>query len=266
MHALPDHYELGLLITFLAGMTTVLGGCLTFFIKKDNLKALSTGLGLSAGVMIYLGLTEVLKDSGELLSKYFPDHANWLVFGGFFVGVLVAVLIDWLIPDHIEEDLFKTQDECCPDVHRIKRAGLLTAIAISMHNFPEGLSTFFMTTQSITLGVSVALAIAIHNIPAGIAIALPIYHATGKKKTAILFSFLSGISELVGAVIGLFLLQTVLPQMAVGFIFATVAGILIYISFDTLLPLSREYGDGHYSVFGVMLGMFIIWLSLLLLN
>lgn len=266
MQALPDHYELGLLITFLAGMTTVLGGCLTFFIKKDNLRVLSTGLGFSAGVMIYLGLTEVLKDSGELLFKYFPNHASWLVFAGFFTGVLVAVLIDWLVPGHIEEDLFVTRDECCPDVHKIKRAGILIAIAISMHNFPEGLSTFFMTTESITLGVSVALAIAIHNIPAGIAIALPIYHATGKKRIAIMFSFLSGISELIGAIIGLFLLQTVLPQMAVGFIFATVAGILIYISFDTLLPLSREYGDGHYSVFGVMLGMFVIWLSLLLLG
>ena len=266
MHALPAHYQLGLLITFLAGMTTVLGGCLTFFIKKDNLKALSVGLGLSAGVMIFLGLTEVLKDSGELLQKYFPNNWTWYVFVGFFFGVLVAVLIDWLIPDHIEEDLFIEKDECCSDSHRIKRAGLLTAIAISMHNFPEGLSTFFMTTQNVGLGVSVGLAIAIHNIPAGIAIALPIYHATGKKKLAILYSFLSGISELIGALIGLFLLQTVLPQMAVGFIFASVAGILIYISFDTLLPLSREYGDGHYSIFGVMSGMFIIWLSLLLMN
>lgn len=266
MHNLPQNYQLGLLITFLAGMTTVLGGCLTFFIKKDNLKGLSVGLGLSAGVMIYLGLTEVLNDSNELLSKFFPHYANWLVFAGFFAGVLVAVLIDWLIPDHIEEDLFATHDECIPDSHRIKRAGLLTAVAISMHNFPEGLSTFFMTTQSVTLGVSVAIAIAIHNIPAGIAIALPIYHATGKKRLAILYSFLSGISELIGAIIGLFLLQTILPQLAVGFIFASVAGILIYISFDTLLPLSREYGDGHYSIFGVMSGIFVIWLSLMFLK
>lgn len=266
MHALPAHYQLGLFITFLAGMTTVLGGCLTFFIKKDNLKSLSIGLGLSAGVMIFLGLTEVITDSGELLQKYFPTHWAWLVFAGFFIGVLIAVLIDWLIPDHIEEDLFIQKDECCSDSHRIKRAGLLTAIAISMHNFPEGLSTFFMTTQDVSLGISVALAIAIHNIPAGIAIALPIYHATGKKKLAILYSFLSGISELIGALIGLVLLQTVLPQMAVGFIFASVAGILIYISFDTLLPLSREYGDGHYSIFGVMSGMFLIWLSLLLMK
>ena len=263
---MPDHYLFGLLITFLAGMTTVLGGCLTFFIKKDNLKSLSVGLGLSAGVMIFLGLTEVLKDSGDLLSKYFPNNWNWIVFAGFFAGVLVAVLIDLLIPDHIEEDLFIEKDDCCSDSHRIKRAGLLTAIAISMHNFPEGLSTFFMTTQNVTLGISVALAIAIHNIPAGIAIALPIYHATGKKKLAILYSFLSGMSELVGALIGLFLLQTILPQMAVGFIFASVAGILIYISFDTLLPLSREYGDGHYSIFGVMSGMFLIWLSVLLIK
>lgn len=266
MQSMPQHYQLGLLITFLAGMTTVLGGALTFFIKKDNLKSLSVGLGLSAGVMIFLGLTEVIKDAGELLQKYFPQKWAWLVFIGFFIGVLIAVLIDWLLPDHIEEDLFKKQDECNPDIHRIKRAGILTAIAISMHNFPEGLSMFFMTTQNVTLGISVGLAIAMHNIPAGIAISLPIYHATGKKKLALLYSFLSGISELIGAIIGLFLLQTILPQMAVGFIFASVAGILIYISFDTLLPLSREYGDGHYSIFGVMSGMFIIWLSLLLLN
>jgi len=266
MHNLPPHYQFGLLITFLAGMTTVLGGCLTFFIKKDNLKGLSVGLGLSAGVMIFLALTEVLTDSKELLTKYFPNNAEWLVFGGFFCGVLIAVLLDWLIPDHIEEDLFIEKDECCPNSHRIKRAGLLTAIAISMHNFPEGLSTFFMTTQNVNLGISVAIAIAIHNIPAGIAIALPIYHATGKKKLAIWYSFLSGISELIGAVIGLFLLQTILPQMAVGFIFASVAGILIYISFDTILPLSREYGDGHYSIFGIMSGMFLIWLSLLFIG
>ncbi len=266
MHALPEHYKLGLFITFLAGMTTVFGGCLTFFIKKDNLKGLSFGLGLSAGVMIYLGLTEVVKDAGGLLSQYFPNSANWLLFIGFFIGVLIAVLIDWLIPAHIEEDLFVNQEDCVPSSHRIKRAGLLTAIAISMHNFPEGLSTFFMTTQNVTLGVSIASAIAIHNIPAGIAIALPIYHATGKKRLAIIYSFLSGISELIGALIGLFLLQTVLPQMAVGLIFASVAGILIYISFDTILPLSREYGDGHYSVFGVMSGIFLIWLSLLLIK
>lgn len=266
MHNLPNNYQLGLWITFLAGMATVLGGCLTFFIKKDNLKSLSFGLGLSAGVMIFIGLTEVLKDSGELLSQYFPDNYAWIVFAGFFIGVFVAVLIDWLMPDHIEEDLFANKDDCIPDKHRIKRAGILVAIAISLHNFPEGLSTFFMTTQDVALGISVAIAIAIHNIPAGIAIALPIYHATGKKRLAILYSFLSGISELVGALIGLVLLQTVMPQMAVGFIFATVAGILIYISFDTILPLSREYGDGHYSVFGVMTGMFVMWLSLLMMG
>jgi zinc transporter, ZIP family len=266
MHNLPNNYQLGLWITFLAGMATVLGGCLTFFIKKDNLKSLSFGLGLSAGVMIFIGLTEVLKDSGELLSKYFPNHFAWLVFAGFFVGVFIAFILDWLMPDKIDNDLFVERDKCIPDSHRIKRAGLLVAIGISLHNFPEGLSMFFMTTQSITLGVSVALAVAIHNIPAGIAIALPIYHATGKKRLAILYSFLSGISELVGALIGLFLLQTVLPQMAVGFIFATVAGILIYISFDTLIPLSREYGDGHYSLFGIISGMFIIWLSLLMMG
>src|SRR5574344_1533320 len=222
MHNLPQHYQLGLLITFLAGMTTVLGGCLTFIIKKNNLKALSVGLGLSAGVMIYLGLTEVLDDANDLLIKYFPNDAKWLVFLGFFAGILVAVLLDFVIPDHIDEDLFVNKDDCNRDAHRIKRAGLLTAIAISMHNFPEGLSTFFMTTQNITIGISVALAIAIHNIPAGIAIALPIYHATGKKRYAMLYAALSGITEPIGALVGMFIFGLFLPQVLVGCLMAAV--------------------------------------------
>lgn len=260
-----SNYKLALLMSLLAGLATVIGGFFTFFIKRTNLKGLSVGLGFSAGVMIFLSFAEIIKTSNDLLMDFFPNHSQWLVFGGFLSGVIVAILIDYFIPDHIDEDLFCNQVACARH-HRIKRAGLLTAIAICIHNFPEGMATFFVTTQNITLGISVAIAIALHNIPEGIAVALPIYHATGKKRLAIWYTFLSGISEPIGALLALFALHYFLPQATIGFLFASVAGIMVYISFDTLLPLSREYGDGHYSVFGIISGILFIWGSLLLLK
>lgn len=263
---MPANYKIALLLTLFAGLATVVGGCFTFFIKRTNIRALSIGLGFSAGVMIFLSFTEILQGARDMLTKFFPVHADWFVFLGFILGVIVAILIDYFIPDHIEDDLFGPSENCTHQHRKIRRAGLLTAIAICIHNFPEGIATFFVTTQNLTLGISVAVAIAIHNIPEGIAVALPIYHATGKKRLAIWYTFLSGISEPIGALLGLFVLQTFLPQMAVGFIFASVAGIMVYISFDTILPLSRDYGDGHYSVFGIMSGIVFIWTSLLLLN
>lgn len=262
---MPANYKIALIMTLFAGLSTVLGGCLTFFIKRTNIKALSIGLGFSAGVMIFLSFTEILQGAKGLLLPYYPRHADWMVFIGFLSGMVTAILIDYFIPDHIDEDLFCNEGQCGHH-HKIKRAGILTAVAISIHNFPEGMATFFVTTQNLTLGVSVAIAIALHNIPEGIAVALPIYHATGKKRLAIWYTFLSGISEPIGAILGLIALHYFLPHMAVGFLFAAVAGIMVYISFDTLLPLSRDYGDGHYSVFGIMFGIFFVWVSLLLLQ
>lgn len=261
---MPQNYQIALLMTLIAGLATVIGGCFTFFVKKDNLKVLSIGLGFSAGVMIFLSFTEILTGAKQLLISFFPNTFQWVVFLGFFFGIIVAILIDYFIPDHIEsEDLFDTEVRCTHH-HKIKRAGLLTAVAISVHNFPEGMATFFVTTQNIQIGASVALAIALHNIPEGIAVALPIYHATGKKRLAIWYSFLSGISEPIGALIGLFVINLFFPQMAVGFLFAAVAGIMIYISFDTLLPLSKEYGDWHLSMIGIISGILFIWSTLLL--
>ncbi len=267
---MPVNYKIALLMTLFAGLATVLGGFFTFFIKRTNMKALSVGLGFSAGVMIFLSFTEILDGAKELLIKYFPTNAEWMVFIGFAIGIVIAVLIDYFMPDHIEEDLFSVKDNCsnslCSHHHKIKRAGLLTAIAICVHNFPEGIATFFVASQNLAIGATVALAIALHNIPEGIAVALPIYHATGKKRLAIWYTFLSGISEPIGALAGMFVLKTFLPEAAVGFLFAAVGGIMVYISFDTLLPLSREYGDDHYSVFGILFGVFFIWTSLLLLG
>lgn len=261
-----QNWQLPLIMTFFAGLATVIGGFITFFVNRNNMKVLSLGLGFSAGVMIFVSLTEILESAQELLGEYFPNNFRWVVFCGFIVGVIISKLIDTFIPDHVEEDLADGCDIDCKRTHRIKRAGILTAIAIAVHNFPEGLGTFLVSSQNITLGISVAIAIGLHNIPEGIAVALPIYHATGKKRYAIWYSFWTGMTEPMGALIGLALLNVFLPQMFVGFFLAAVVGIMIYISFDTLLPLSHEYGDWHYAITGVMSGIIVIWASLLLLG
>ena len=265
-----EHWQIPLLMTFLAGFSTVIGGFITFFVHKSNLKVLSLGLGFSAGVMIFVSFTEILTTAEELLKVHYPVKYHWILFGGFIAGVVISKLIDEFIPDHVEEKDFsddcQPDDEVCQHRHKIKRAGLMTAIAIAIHNFPEGVGTFLVSTQNLALGASVAIAIALHNIPEGIAVALPIYHATGLKRKAIWYSFWTGITEPIGAIIGLGLLHWFLPEAFIGFMLIAVVGIMIYISFDTLLPLSHEYGDWHYAITGVMSGIIIIWASLLLLN
>ena len=261
-----ENWKIPLLMTMLAGLATIIGGFITFLVKKNNLKILSLGLGFSAGVMIFVSFTEILTSAGDLLKTYFPNDYAWIVFGGFIAGTIISKLIDIFLPDHIEEEDFENSKEHLDSHTHIKRAGVLTAIAIAIHNFPEGLGTFLVSSQDLTLGITVALAIALHNIPEGIAVALPIYHATGKKRMAIWYSFWTGMTEPLGAIIGLGLLTWFLPQMFVGFLMAVVVGIMIYIAFDTLLPLSHEYGDWHYAITGVMSGIVVIWASLLLLN
>ncbi|MBO7671992.1 zinc transporter ZupT [bacterium] len=254
----------------LAGLTTAVGGLLAFVGKKDNLKFLSYGLGFSAGVMIFVSLMDIIPESNRMLMINFPNKYQWMVYTGFVLGILVSFLIDYFLPDHIDTDEYLNPDTHeCDDYekrHKLKRAGIFTAVAICIHNFPEGMATFLTATQSVTLGISVAFAIAIHNIPEGIAVALPIYHVTGKKRYAMLYAAISGITEPVGALVGMFIFNMFLPQVLVGCLMATVAGIMVYISFDTLLPLAKEYGDWHCSIWGIMSGIMFIWLSLILMG
>lgn len=260
-----ENVGIAFLLTLLAGLATSIGGAIAFVVKPDNLKALSVGLGFSAGVMIFLSLTEIIPTASETLSKFYPYSKDWIVYVCFIAGIVVSILIDYFLPDHIDQDELMHPDDPCLHHHKMKKAGLVTMIAICIHNFPEGMATFLTTTQSLQLGISIALAIALHNIPEGIAVAMPVYHITGKKRYAMLYATLTGLTEPLGALIGLILLQFLFPQMFVGFLMAAVAGIMIYISFDTLLPLAKEYGDWHLSMTGIVSGMLFIWLSLLLL-
>ena len=263
---IPQNFSTAMLITLFAGLATTIGGGIAFVVKKNSVKALSVGLGFSAGVMIFLSFTDMIPEADNLLAQNFADTHQWLTFAGFIIGLLVAIVIDYFLPDHINEDDVLHPDEPSRHDYKIKRAGLFTAVAICVHNFPEGMATFFTTTQDITLGVSVGLAIAIHNIPEGIAVALPIYHVTGKKRYAMLYAALSGITEPIGALVGMFVFGLFLPQVLIGALMAAVAGIMIYISFDTLLPLAKEYGDWHQSLVGILSGILVMWLALILIG
>lgn len=267
-------YLIALLLSTIAGFSTVLGACVTFFIKENSLKFLSFGLGLSAGVMLFVSLVDLYPQSAEMIKAQLGSNFLWLSVIFFALGILTAVLIDYFVPDHIQNQMLTKQlganaqhidstdakeNTNAPfSIGKIKKAGILTAIVIAVHNFPEGLATFFLTAQNIMLGVGVVVAIAIHNIPEGMAISIPIYQATHLKRKAFLYSFLSGMAEPVGGVVGFIIIKTLFPNMCVGILFALVAGIMTYISLDTLLPLSKDYDTGHYSISGIVLGLLIM--------
>lgn len=248
-----------LFLSFLAGAATSVGGLLAFVIKRENLSVLSLGLGFSAGVMLYVSFMEILPQASQSLVGVYGDKpGEWFSTGIFFGGIVVAWLIDTLLPSHHVEE--HTLDQSA----KLKHLGLFTALALAIHNFPEGLATFMASMKDATLGVSIAVAVAINNIPEVVAVALPVYHSTGSRSKAFWYSALSGMAEPVGAVIGFFVLRSVLGDASFGVMFALIAGIMTYISLDELLPTAHEYGDGHKVIWGVVGGMMVMALSLLL--
>ena len=219
--------------------------------------------------MIYVSFVEILmKAKDALISELGMTMGNWATVGGFFFGILVIALIDKLIPSVENPHEIHTVEEMDgnSEAHKAKlmRMGTFTALAIAIHNFPEGLATFTAALADPSLGIPIAVAIAIHNIPEGIAVAVPIFYATGSRMKAFKLSFLSGLSEPVGAIIGYLLLYRFFNDAMFGFIFATVAGIMVYISLDELLPSAREYGEHHLSMYGLIAGMAVMALSLLM--
>ncbi|HZK34782.1 MAG TPA: zinc transporter ZupT [Bacillota bacterium] len=259
-------------LTLLAGLSTGIGGAIAFFTKRTNTKFLSVALGFSAGVMIYISFMELLADAQETLITEMGSGKGMIVaLVAFFGGMLFIALIDKLVPDAENphearrvEDMKGDEPPDWMNKKSLMRVGMFTALAVSIHNFPEGFATFMATLRDPSLGVSIAIAIAIHNIPEGIAVSLPVYYATGSRSKAFLYSFLSGLSEPAGALIGYLILMPFLSEVMFGIVFAAVAGIMVYISFDQLLPTAREYGEHHLSIYGLVAGMIVMSISLLL--
>lgn len=250
-----------LILTTLAGLSTGIGSAIAYIIKKPKTIYLSLSLGFSAGVMVYVSFVELLPNSLESVGQVGGVLA-------FFVGILVIGIIDFFIPDesnpHHFKGIFKTNTNSTVD-NRLLRTGLFTALAIAIHNFPEGLATFGTALTNLKLGLMIAIAIAIHNIPEGISVSMPIYYATKSKKKAFVYSFLSGLAEPVGAIIGFIILMPFLSEFLLGSMLGFVAGIMVYISIDELLPMAHEYGHNHSVILGFVLGMVIMAVSLLMI-
>lgn len=256
-------------LTLFAGLSTGIGSAIAFFAKKTNTAFLSVALGFSAGVMIYVSFVEILvKGRDAMIPIVGNASAHWYTTAAFFGGILFIAIIDKFIPSaenpHEMHKVEEMEDKKAMKDAKLMRMGLFTALAIAIHNFPEGLATFTAALSDPTLGIAIAVAIAIHNIPEGIAVSIPVYYATGSKKKAFWLSFASGISEPVGAIIGYLILMPFLSPMVFGLLFAGVAGIMVFISLDELLPAAEEYGEHHLSIYGLIVGMAIMALSLLL--
>ncbi|MBU1367923.1 MAG: zinc transporter ZupT [Bacteroidetes bacterium] len=254
-------------LTLFAGLSTGIGSAIALLAKRTNTRFLSVALGFSAGVMIYVSFVEILSKARiSLIEAYGIKQGSWITVAAFFGGILLIALIDKFIPsveNPHEVKRVEEMDHIDAKKKKLARMGLITALAIGIHNFPEGLATFIAALSDPNLGIAIAVAIAIHNIPEGIAVSVPVYYATGSRKKAFWISFSSGLAEPVGALVGYLVLMPFMSPVMFGLLFAVVAGIMVFISLDELLPAAEEYGEHHYSIYGLIAGMAVMALSLL---
>ena len=263
-------------LTMIAGLSTGFGALVACTVKKRNTAFLSGGLGFSAGVMIYVSFVELFPEAQEGLNAAFGEPlGKWVAPAAFFGGMLFIAIIDKLIPEernphepvserelheYSEGEWQKTKKEA-DTKNKLHRVGLKTALSIAIHNFPEGIATFAAALKDPAIGVTIALAVAIHNIPEGMGVAVPIYYATGDRRKAFRYAFSSGLAEPAGALVAYFLLSSFLNDTVLSGIFAAVAGIMVFISIDELLPTAEEYGEHHIAIYGIILGMIFMAVS-----
>ncbi len=285
-------------LTAFAGLSTGIGSIIAFTAKRTNYRFLSVSTGFSGGVMLYVSFVEIFQKGSEALTTaYGPFWGQWTNVISFFAGIILIGLIDNLISSADNPHEVRSETETAP-LHehpsdgwrpggeaslvpqekkvshgKLLRMGIFTAVAITIHNFPEGLATFIAALKDPHLGLAIAVAVALHNIPEGISVSVPIFYATGSRKRAFTLSFLSGLAEPAGAAIAYVVLRFFIsdpggeiPAQLMGILFAAVAGIMVYISLDELLPASRAYGKGHDSLLGLIGGMAVMALSLLLMK
>ena len=256
------------MICIAAAAATMLGASAIFNTNRSNPRLLAFGLAFAGGAMVYVSLVEIFNKSVESFSEAFPDKtAYFFATLAFFSGVFLIALLDNLIPNPNNKLTKPNIDpEHVDDKKHLKKVGLLAAMAITAHNFPEGMATFFSSLEDPVMGASLAFVIAIHNIPEGISIAVPVYYATNNKRYALLACLVSAIAEPLGAAIGYFLLAQYLSPFVFGGVFGFIAGVMVFLALDELLPCAKRYAQGHDTVYGMITGMGSIALSLVLLR
>jgi ZIP family zinc transporter len=267
---LTEHSQLALTLTFLAGLTTGIGGIIGLSSRRFSTEFITIALGFSAGAMVYVSLVEILPKARLALQ---PLLGAQLGYGctvlAFFAGILLMALVDGLLPTHpaVEsiQDLAASLEQPGPERSKLLRMGVFSALALFIHNFPEGLATFLGALENPKVGLSIAVAIAIHNIPEGLAVSAPVFFATRSRSKAFWASFLSGMAEPLGGLMGFFLFRSFPNPLIFGLVFAAVAGVMVYVSLDELLPAATGYGNHRLAIASLISGMFVMAASLVLL-
>lgn len=262
---------LSLGLTTIVGLSMGMGSLLSFFVKETNKKFLSLSLSFSAGIMIYVSFMAILPEGMELIEEHLGEGGSFIALIGFFGGMLITAIVEKLVhkfgghyhghDDH-DHDHDHTHDHHEGNGEHLSKLGLMSAIAIAIHNLPEGLAIFTAGLKNISVAVPIGAAVILHNIPLSIAISVPIYYSTGSKKKAFLYSLLVGLCQPFGAIIGYLILSKIFNDMVFGILFSIVAGIMIFVSLDELLPASQKYEDHHLSVYGAIAGMMVMALSM----
>ena len=256
------------ILTMIAGLSTGIGSLIALVAKRTNTKFLCASLGFSAGVMLYVSFMEMLPTAKEELIQCFGGKTGTLsLILAFFGGIGLITLIDMLVPSmNNPHEVQGIEDMRNPVNQSLHRIGILVALSLAIHNFPEGIATFTSALNGLSIAIPITIAIAVHNIPEGIAVSVPIYHATGSRRKAFWISFLSGLTEPIGALIAYLFLMPFWSPLINGIVLAVVSGIMVYISLDELLPTAEKYGKHHISISGLIVGMLIMALTLFLLS
>lgn len=268
---MDENFLYAIILTLLAGLSTGIGSLIALLSRTTNRTFLSFSLGLSAGVMIYISFMDIMPKAFDTIHQSYPvvKWAQAVTALAFFGGMLLIAIIDRLVPSVENPHEMRSVEsmDLAPDHQKkLMRMGIMTALVIGIHNFPEGIVTFMSTLENPGTGAAIAGAIALHNIPEGIAVAIPVYYATNSRKKAFQWSFLSGLSEPVGALVGYAILRPFLTPTLTGIVFGALAGIMVFISLDELLPAAREWGKPHVAIWGLIVGMAIMAVGVILLG
>ena len=261
-------------LTLFVGLTMGFGSLFAFLIKDGNKKFLSLSLSFSAGIMIYISFMEILPEGIHLIQETASGtRGNVIAFSAFFGGMIFTALLEkWVhsIGGHYHHDIdedhipLEEEEEKGIDKRHLEKLGIMTAVSIGIHNLPEGLAIFTTGLKDITIAIPLAIAVILHNIPLSIAISVPIYYATKSKRKSFLYASLVGLCQPVGAILGYALFSNFFGDMLFGVLFCIISGIMIFVSLDELLPTSQQYEDHHFSVYGTILGMMVMAISLML--
>jgi zinc transporter, ZIP family len=263
----PDREPLAVALglTLLAGLATLIGGLIGVSAGPTNRRFLAVSLGLSGGMMIYISFVELMpaaRSDFEAAGSSVPDLAVTLAF---FAGMLAIAAIDFVIPEPSNPHMGTDETAESVEKLRLRRMGILAGLGIAIHNFPEGIATFLSAFRDLRFGLPVAVAVALHNIPEGVAVAVPVYQADGSRRKALLYCAVSGLAEPLGALLALAAIRVFGDPWVMALVTAGVAGVMVFISLDTLIPNAKRYEEGHDAVYGLMVGMGIMALTLLAL-